>query len=319
MDGIKLSVIVPCWNAENYIEQTLNSLVNQTLDGIEIICVNDGSTDRTGEILELYAKAYPNITVVHQEDLGQANAVNRGIRMARGEYIAECDSDDFVALTAYEKAYNLATYPHPNANPGADAVRFGWYGIYPDGLLQPIFYDNDKRYIGVPLYPAEMPYEDLNVVFGKQAALFVGIYRRQFILDNNLFWRENRNFEDTSIEFKVRALAKDYRIIAEPLYYYRRNNPNSGNATIFDDDAIFEQFDEIDRFIEEHSLHRLQDIANAMRFQTIFKWGLPRGEMTQERVRSIFERMEADFAERPPTRTFLPDRKDWLNFNILCG
>ena len=314
---IKLSVIVPVWNAEAYIEQTLCSLLNQTLDGIEIICIDDGSTDSSGQILDYYASRFPNITVVHQEDLGQANAVNRGLRMAQGEYVAECDSDDFVALTCYEKAYKLATDPKFDRH--ADAVRFGWYGIYDDGSLEPMFYNAEDEYFGIPICPTELSDYECGIVFGRMAALFSGIYRREFLLENELFWREGHNFEDTCVEFKVRALAKDYRLIKEPLYYYRRNNPNSGNNTIFDDDAIFEQFDEIDRFIDEHHLEHLHGIMNAMRYMTICKWALPRGEMTKQRVSDMFEKMEKDFAVRPTEYYYLPTQKDWLNYNIIAS
>lgn len=315
MEDIKLSVIVPVWNAEAYIEQTLTSLVNQTLKGIEIICIDDGSTDRSGEILDRYAEAYDNIIVVHQEDLGQANAVNRGLRMARGEYVAECDSDDFVNFTCYEKAYNLATSPLLNTK--ADVVRFGWYGIYADGHLEPMFVLAPDEYYGVPICPAELEEDETIIVFEKMAALFSGIYRRQFLLDNELFWREGTNFEDTCVEFKVRAMAKDYRLIKEPLYYYRRENPNSGNATIFDDDGIFEQFEEIDRFIDEHNLGHLKDVMNAMRYLTLCKWALPRGELSKERIRTMYERMEKVFSEHPTKHYFFPDIKDWFNFNLI--
>ena len=316
MDDVRLSVIVPMYNASAYIEHTLNSLVHQTLDGIEIIVIDDGSTDDSLEKVKRYAEAYPNITWVHQDDLGQANAVNRGLRMARGEYVAECDSDDFVALTCYQKAYHLATDLRLCAN-NADVVRFGWYGVHKNGVLEPIYYDNRKEYIGVPIDPLSLRGEDQIVVFGKMAALFAGIYRREFLLENNLFWREDRNFEDTSIEFKVRSLAKDYRIINEPLYYYRRDNPNSGNATIFDDDGIFEQFDEIDRFIAENEFYGLQGIANAMRYMTIMRWAIPRGQQTPERIYEMVTALEESLKDRPSDSCYIPDYKDWINFNLI--
>ena len=315
MEEIKLSVIVPVHNNEAFLPQTLESLTHQTLDGIEIICIDNGSTDGCLDILKSYEAVYPNISVYAQKDMGQAYSMNRGLRLARGEYVAECDSDDFVTLTCYEKAYALATDPKYENH--ADAVRFGWYGIYSDGRLEPMYMLAPDEYYGVPICPTELQSDETIIVFEKMAALFSGIYRRQFLLDNKLFWREHTNFEDTCVEFKVRALAKDYRLIKEPLYYYRRENPNSGNATIFDDDAIFEQFEEIDRFIDGHNLGHLHDVANAMRYMTLCKWALPRGELTTDRIRTMYERMEKAFAEHPTKHYFFPDIKDWFNYNLI--
>lgn len=313
MEEIKLSVIVPVHNAEAYLPQTLESLTHQTLDGIEIICIDNGSVDNSLAILKTYEAVYPNIRVYAQEDKGQANSVNRGLRLAKGEYVAECDSDDFVTLDCYRKAYELATSPLLNTK--ADAVRFGWFCIFPDGRLQPQFYEINKDYLGVPLCASEMDESEYPIIFCKQCALFAGIYRREFLLDNELFWREGYNFEDTEVEWKIRCLAKDYRIISEPLYYYRRENPNSGSSTINDDDAIYEQFDEVERFMRERNLPYLE-VLNAMRYKS-YLWSLARGAMTQERVTSEFLKMENALKDKPTKRIFFGDNKDWLNYNLV--
>jgi len=105
---VKVSVIVPVYNVELYLEKCLDSLVNQTLKEIEIIVVNDGSPDNSQEIIDKYAKEYKNIKAYKKKNGGLSDARNYGIKKASGEYIAFIDSDDYVRLDMYEKMYNKA-------------------------------------------------------------------------------------------------------------------------------------------------------------------------------------------------------------------
>ena len=96
----KVSIIVPVYNTENYIERCLNSLVNQTLEDIEIIVVNDGSTDNTGKILQKYRD---KIKIIEQKNSGIATTRNKGLEIATGKYIAFVDSDDWLEIDEIEK------------------------------------------------------------------------------------------------------------------------------------------------------------------------------------------------------------------------
>ena len=105
----KVSVIIPVWNVERYIESCLTSLLNQTLKEIEIIVVNDGSPDNSQKIIDKYVKKYPNkVKSYIKENGGQGSARNLGITFATGEYISFVDSDDWLSEDALEKMYNLA-------------------------------------------------------------------------------------------------------------------------------------------------------------------------------------------------------------------
>ena len=105
----KVSVIVPIYNVEKYIKKCLNSLVNQTLQEIQIILVNDGSKDKSGEIAKEYAQMYKNkILYLEKENGGLSDARNYGIPYAEGEYIAFIDSDDYIDENAYEEMYDKA-------------------------------------------------------------------------------------------------------------------------------------------------------------------------------------------------------------------
>jgi glycosyltransferase involved in cell wall biosynthesis len=99
----KISVIVPCFNVEEYLEDCLNSLVKQTIfDDLEIVCIDDGSTDSTLKILEQYKFKYSNIIVVSQDNQGQSSARNAGLKLATGKYIGFIDSDDIINEVYYE-------------------------------------------------------------------------------------------------------------------------------------------------------------------------------------------------------------------------
>ena len=109
MDEINVSIIVPVYNMQSYLEACLDSLVNQTLQKIEIIIIDDGSKDNSAQIIKEYAERYPDIIrALHKENGGQATARNMGIRESKGEYIGFVDSDDVVDTNMYAEMYQLA-------------------------------------------------------------------------------------------------------------------------------------------------------------------------------------------------------------------
>lgn len=104
----KISIVIPVYNVEKYLKQCLDSAVNQTLLEIEIICVDDGSTDNSGSILDEYAQKDTRIKVIHKENAGYGKAMNDGLAKATGEYFAVLESDDFIVKDAYEIFYREA-------------------------------------------------------------------------------------------------------------------------------------------------------------------------------------------------------------------
>lgn len=129
---IKLSVVVPIYKVEPYIDRTLKSLLNQTLEGMEIILVDDGSPDRCPEICDQYAAEYSQVKVVHKQNAGLGMACNSGIEVAEGEYIAFCDSDDFVDTVMYQTMYDAALKYQ------ADAVYTGIKTIDQHEVVRPM-------------------------------------------------------------------------------------------------------------------------------------------------------------------------------------
>ena len=119
----KISVIVPAYNAEKYINQCIDSIINQTLDGIELIIIDDGSTDLTGKILDEKYAARENVMVVHQENKGLYATRRIGLNMARGEYVGWVDADDFISPNMYQAMYETAK----NKNSDLIICNYKWY------------------------------------------------------------------------------------------------------------------------------------------------------------------------------------------------
>ena len=124
----KVSVIIPVYNVEKYLVECLNSVTNQTLKDIEIICVNDGSTDNSADILDNYAQKDSRIIVIHKENEGVSVARNLGIDKSTGEYLMFVDSDDILTLTACQKAYDTVTKDN------SDMLIYG-YSILNSGTI----------------------------------------------------------------------------------------------------------------------------------------------------------------------------------------
>ena len=133
----KISIIVPCYNAEKYIEKCLDSIVNQTLQDIEVICINDGSTDNTLNILNNYKEKYDVVKVINQENKGVAATRSIGLKNATGDFVGWVDNDDFCNIDMYEKMYEKAIKENLdivicnyNFYPDNNTKKEKWYKSY---------------------------------------------------------------------------------------------------------------------------------------------------------------------------------------------
>lgn len=106
--GKAVSILVPIYNVERYLEKCLNSLISQTLKNIEIICINDGSTDNSLAIIKKYAQKDSRIVIINKKNTGYGDSMNQGLKRAKGEYIGIVESDDFVDKKMFEVLYNMA-------------------------------------------------------------------------------------------------------------------------------------------------------------------------------------------------------------------
>lgn len=129
-----ISIIVPVYNVEKYLPQCLESLINQTYANIEIICVNDGSTDNSLEILDKYAKRDSRIIVINQKNSGVSVARNAALKIISGKYLMFVDGDDWIELNNCETAYNLIEKYN------ADVVMWSYIREYPNKALKKTFH-----------------------------------------------------------------------------------------------------------------------------------------------------------------------------------
>ena len=203
----KVSVIVPVYNAEQYLKRCLDSICFQTLKDIEIICINDASTDDSLRILKEYALLDNRIKVVNFEQNQEvSHARNTGIEMARGEYIGFVDSDDEIVCDFYEKLYTAAKKVDADVSKGTLKTICG-------------------EYSGV---------QNSNDNIRKNKTYFVGefytaIYKRNFLLQYNLIFPEDQDiWEDCLFCFRVAKKIKTISFADDAVYYYfRRENSKS--------------------------------------------------------------------------------------------
>lgn len=225
MSNPKVSVILPVYNVENYLKQCMDSIVAQTLSDIEIICVDDGSTDASLAILKEYEKKDDRVKVLCQENAGAGAARNKGLAIATGEYLSFLDSDDFFSLDMLEKTYCQAK------EEDADVIVFR-SDQYREDLNEIVNVSWTLREKALPPYRPMTHRTFTDNVF----KVFVGwawdkLFKRSFVLEYGLQFQEQRTSNDLLFVFMAIVLAKKITTFDEPLAHQRRNNPNSLSNT----------------------------------------------------------------------------------------
>ena len=208
---IKLSIIVPVYNVAEYLERCLNSLINQTLNEIEIICVNDGSTDNSLCILEKFAGLDKRIKIINQKNKGLSGARNTGIKLVQGEYFGFLDSDDWVDLDYFEKLYKRAKNCDADISLG-DFIRKGKF----------------KHKIRLKLNKEEEFVGDNEKFYGSQFYHFPCVWNKIYKTSkfNDLRFIEGIFFEDGP--YTIQALHRANKVVTYcNTYLYYFVNPNS--------------------------------------------------------------------------------------------
>ncbi len=229
----KLSIIVPVYNTESYLYKCIDSIINQQFKDLEIILVNDGSSDNSGKICDEYAEIDNRIRVLHIKNQGVSNARNRGIELARGDYIGFIDSDDWIDEDMYSNMLNnLTTY-------NADIIMCG-HVIY-DG--------KNEHYIGFPwkqnsvfkleeihktVIPSFLAPMD---IYGDKQQIVMGsvckcLFKQDIIRQNEiLFDTQIKYTEDTVFILQSLSKAEKVVFINTPYYHYRRDRENKTSTT----------------------------------------------------------------------------------------
>lgn len=208
--SIKVSVIVPVYNSEKYLSRCLDSIINQTLEDIEIICINDGSSDNSLAVLENFAKHDSRIKLFNQENKGQSAARNMGIKMSQGEYISFVDSDDFIDKNFLQILYDVAT--KNNAQIAACSLvrenerkRKTLIEYSKIELVQNITEKFKKAYI--PKYCFAV-----NKLYSKEA-----------LIKSNILFKEDFLYEDMIFMPKALFKLKKFATVNNVFYHYWKN------------------------------------------------------------------------------------------------
>lgn len=205
--GIAVSVIIPVYNSQNYINECLVSVINQSLTNIEIICIDDGSTDDSLNMLNQLKKKDNRVIVVSQENQGAALARNKGMAIARGEYIAFMDSDDcYPSTNCLSELYSCAKKHNVMICGGKGSIE-------QNGVIC----DNNNEAFDIE---GEIKYIDYQ---GSQNFTFF-IYSREMLINNDVFFPNYRQYEDPPFLVKAMIQAGKIYVLNKCVYQYRINH-----------------------------------------------------------------------------------------------
>lgn len=285
---VKVSVVLPVYNVENYLRDCLDSIVNQTLKDIEIICINDGSPDNSLEILREYEQKDDRITVIDQENGGHAVATNRGIELATGECLFSMDSDDVLELNALEASYNRLK------EKDVDFVMFKAinYNDTKDLYYESEVYSMNKIYAKVG--DEVFNYHDIGeLMFEASVTPWSKLYKREFIMENNIRYPEGLIFEDNVFFYHALLSAKRICFLNEFLFirrWYSTSSTTNGDLRFLDSipvmNLIMEVFQDNNEFDNyKKNLLNNKISLNFMRYTKIKK----------EFKETYFEALKKDF------------------------
>ena len=232
---IKVSIIVPMYNTEKDVARCLETLANQTLQDIEIIVVNDGSTDNSKKVVLDYARKYSNIVYLEKKNGGLSDARNYGMKFANGEYIAFVDSDDFTDYTMFEKMYNKAIESN------ADYVECDFYWSYHLGknkwknkVDKGVRFQNKKEMMA----------------YGRVVA-WNKLIKRSIIKEN---FPVGLLYEDIEFFYKLIPQINTFAFVEEPLYFYVQRDNSLVNKQTFKTGQIFNIFNDVFDYYKKNNL-----------------------------------------------------------------
>jgi glycosyltransferase involved in cell wall biosynthesis len=282
---IDVSVIIPVYNVEKYLNECLDSVCNQTLENIEIICVNDGSSDKSLEILNEYSKSDNRIRIITQMNQGLAASRNNGLKYASGKYVYFLDSDDYIELDALENLLNNAV------SNDSDVVLFKFQNVDDNRNLHKrgIEFKIDKIFGDIDYDNFTFTYKDAKRhVLNSAFSACLKLYKKEFI--SPFEFPVGLNFEDVPVHVKVMLNAERISFVPEFLYYYR-SNPDSilnSSANGFD---IFEIIDMVEEYLKENDYY--DELENEFIF---FKIAQILVYMDSEKSEEYFQKTKKEFS-----------------------
>lgn len=295
----EVSVLIPIYNVERYLEQCLESLRGQTYGDFEAICINDGSTDGSRAIIQRFLDADPRFRVIDKENSGYGGSMNRGLDAASGRYVAILESDDLYEPDA------LAVLHEAAEKNSAEVVKanFNLYWSRPEERRE-LFRVVDTSEEGRTLRPLD----DLAIFFRKPS-IWSGLYRRDFLTANDIRFLETpgASYQDSGFNFKVWAAAEQASFVGAPVLNYRQDNEGSSVNNPGKVFCVCDEYASMEEFVRARGSadeRRLLAILQRMKLDS-YLWNYDRlapelrpafVERAAEEFRAAFKRGEVDLA-----------------------
>jgi glycosyltransferase involved in cell wall biosynthesis len=297
--NVDVSVVLPCYNVEAYLDQALCSVEKNTLAQVEIICVNDGSTDGTFAILRRHASSDARVRIIDKANGGYGAAVNRGFDEARGTYVAILEPDDWVEAHMYDDLLTLARRYEAKGFGYPDIVKSSYWRIWMPGTAQQrrLHCSYFKR-----IRPSHQPFAliDCPRLIQHHPSIWSALYRRDFLRERKIRFKEvpGAGWVDNPFLIETMCQAKTIIYTDTPYYNYREDLPGSSSA-MRSLDLSFERWndmcDVMDRLgIHDHGIRRALDTIG-FRYvgEAIGRGGLDDAEL-KAGMQRIFSRMGTD-------------------------
>lgn len=248
----KISVIVPVYNSEEFLTESINSLLNQTFTDFEVICINDGSTDQSLRLLKNLQKRDGRIKVIDRENGGCGSARNAGIEKAEGKYIYFFDPDDYIREDAFEKLYKNAE----NNNSDMVFSQINWYHEGETINLNKPGIDLEKEFDDVDFDNFTFTFRDIKrYVVNSYFAPWMKLYKSDFLkVENNFKFQENIAFDDVPFHVETIIKAKRISFVPEAFYQYRTSNKESVSNTSSNSIDIHRICDIVENIIRDNDL-----------------------------------------------------------------
>ena len=296
---VLVSVIVPVYNVEKYLHQCVKSLLKQSLLDMEIIFVNDGSTDSSLQILNEFVASDHRVKVISKSNTGYGDSMNIGIAQAVGEYIGIVESDDYILPCMFEDLYQIAKKNN------VDVVKSNFYSVYGD---KEQYTENLSK---VPYNEIFSPTERKEI-FSVLPSIWSGLYKREFLEKENILFHTSpgASYQDVSFWFKVMLSAKKMICVPEAYLCYRCDNENSSVKSPKKVFCIMDEFQIIKNYIVEKHMEFIFPLivkeqfihyrGNYFRLASIYKY-------------AFLDRMRAEFIQYDK-KGFL-DKSLWADDN----
>lgn len=260
---MKVSVIIPAYNVEDTIDRCIKSVIAQTYENLEILCINDGSSDNTLEKIREKAKIDNRIKVLDKPNSGYGSTINLGIEKATGDYISIIESDDFAEKDMIETLVNCAEEWK------ADVVKANYYEYWSDGTKKTVNY--------LAAFAENEVHTNVARLCTLGPTIWAGLYRRSFLNDNDIWLLDSSgaSFQDTGFAFKVMINAPKVVCIKKPILNYTVDNEKS---SVHDREKVFcvcNEFEEIKYYLVKHNAYVRMGICNIYQYYT-YLWNINR-------------------------------------------